>query len=114
MNHEDHKDREVTISKIFILGGLRGLSGSAFFAKFKSIAEHFQDVPGEGLFDFGVAWNRLAHSGLGILVPVVPFTGTDPDATVFLDPSDQVAALHESCNSATLRTSGIMPLESSS
>ena len=75
--------------------------------------EHLEDVPCQRLFYFLVAWNRLADSGLGILLPIVPFAGPDEDATVFLDPADQIAALHGSCNSPTLLPSGIVPAVSS-
>jgi len=63
--------------------------------------QHLEDVPGQRLFDLGVAWNWLAHSGFGILVPVVPFAGADEGAPFLLDSADQIAALHESRSSAT-------------
>ena len=58
----------------------------------------------------GIGW----HAGFGVLVPIVPFAAADEDLSAFLDLADQIAALHERRNSATLRTSGIVPLVSSS
>ena len=116
LNHEDRKDLEGTFcslrSCISRFRFCRGNPGRRVRALL--LSQHFKDVPGQRFFNLGVAWNRLAHSGFGILVPVVSFAGADEGASLLLDSADQIAALHESRSSATLRTSGMAPLVSSS
>ena len=64
---------------------------------------------GQVVADFSVSWNRLRHSGLRIPIPVVIAAVPNQNAAEALDRFDQIAALHATSSSSTLRTSGIWP-----
>jgi len=78
-----------------------------------SVLEHLEDVLGQRLFDFSMAWDRLADTRSRILIPIVPSTVSNEDAAVLLDLTNKVAPLHDTCSSATRRTSRMLPLVSS-
>ena len=72
-----------------------------------------EDVPGQHIFDFPVAGDRLANARAGVLVPIMAPPVAEEHASVFLKPLDEVKPFHANCNSATWRTWGMVPLESS-
>ena len=78
-----------------------------------SVLEHLEDVLGQRLFDFSMAWDRLADTRSRVLIPIMPFTVSNENAAVLLDLTNEVATLHDSCSLATRRTSGMLPLVSS-
>lgn len=47
------------------------------------VFQHVDDVLSKEIFDLSMARDRLAGSRLGTLMPIVPFTGADEDATSF-------------------------------
>jgi hypothetical protein len=58
-----------------------------------SVFEHLEDVLGQRLFDFSMAWDRLADTRSRVLIPIVPSTMPNQDAAVLLDLTDEVARL---------------------
>jgi len=91
----------------------RGLWTHALQGLVVSVLEHLKDVLDQGLFDFSMAWDRLADTRSRVLIPIVPSTVSNEDAAVLLDLTNEVAPLHDTCSSATRRTSGMLPLVSS-
>jgi len=78
-----------------------------------SVLEHLEDVLGQRLFDFLMAWDRLADTRSRVLIPIMPLTVSNENAAVLLDLTNEVATLHDTCSLATRRTSGMLPLVSS-
>ena len=91
----------------------RGLWTHALQGLVVSVLEHLKDVLDQGLFDFSMAWDRLADTRSRVLIPIVPSTVSNEDAAVLLDLTNEVATLHDTCSLATRRTSGMLPLVSS-
>jgi len=77
------------------------------------VLEHLKGVLEQRLFDFLMARDRLADTRVRVLIPIVPSTMSNENAAVLLDLTNEVAPLHDTCNLATRRTSGMLPLVSS-
>ena len=69
----------------------RGLWTHALQGLVVSVLEHLKDVLDQGLFDFSMAWDRLADTRSRVLIPIVPSTVSNEDAAVLLDLSNEVA-----------------------
>lgn len=78
-----------------------------------SVLEHLEDVLRQRLFDFSMAWDRLADTRSRVLIPIMPSTVSNENAAVLLDLTNEVTMLHDTCSLATRRTSGMLPLVSS-
>ena len=77
------------------------------------ILEHLEDVLGQRLFDFLMAWDRLTDTHSRVLITIVPSTVSNEEAAVLLDLTDEIATFHETWSLATRRTSGMLLLVSS-
>lgn len=73
------------------------------------IPQHFDDLPGQRLFDLPVSWDWLDHAGFGIAIPVMLAAVADEHAAEPFNHPDQVYPLHDTTNSSTLRMPGICP-----
>ena len=60
----------------------RGLWTHALQGLVVSVLEHLKDVLDQGLFDFSMAWDRLADTRSRVLIPTVPSTVSNEDAAV--------------------------------
>ena len=73
-------------------------------------AQHFDNVFGQRILDFVVAWNGLRDACLGVSIPVVVSSVTHQLAAVFSNFLDQRSSFHATAKSATLRIPGKAPL----
>ena len=78
-----------------------------------SVLEHIKNVFCQGLFNFAMARNGLADTCSRVLIPIMAPAVSNEGTAFLLDLTDEVTAFHGSCNSATRRTSGMLPLVSS-
>jgi len=47
-----------------------------------SVLEHLEDVLGQRLFDFSMAWDRLADTRSRVLIPIMPLTVSNENVAV--------------------------------
>ena len=59
------------------------------------ILEHLENVLGQRLFDFLMAWDRLADTRGRVLIPIVSSTVSNEDAALLLNLTNEVATFHE-------------------
>jgi hypothetical protein len=74
------------------------------------IAQHFDNVSCQVIFDFTVPRYWLRNTGTRIAIPIMLGTVANQHASKSFDRLDQVDSLHGSTNSSTLRIPGIEPL----
>jgi hypothetical protein len=69
----------------------------------------FNDRTCKKLVDLAMPRHWLCHARARVLIPVVPPTMSDQNASHLLDLLDQVSALHATSSSAALRAAGMCP-----
>lgn len=89
------------------------LGTATFIINLILLTEHFENMFGEMLLDLIVTWNRLRHSRVRVLIPVMPGTMSNEYASQPFQFAYQIPALHATSNSATRRTQGMASLANS-
>jgi hypothetical protein len=76
--------------------------GDPGYVPILTLLQHFDDVFRHRVFDLEMSWDRLAHFGYRILIPVIFPAMSDERASHRLEGSNEFGALHATFKSPTL------------